>query len=110
MFFPKELGLEKGAIAHLKRCVYGTRDAGMIWEDCYADILVKMGFRRGIASPCCFYHAGRHLSLVVHGDDFTCLGTAANLKWYEDELGKAFGIKVRGDWGRKCMSERNPSA
>ena len=55
LFFPKELGLEKGAVAHLKRCVYGARDAGMIWEDCYAHVLVKTGFRRGIASPCCFF-------------------------------------------------------
>ena len=54
LFVPKELGLGTKAIAHLKRCVYGTRDAGLIWEDCYASALVNMGFRRGVSRPCCF--------------------------------------------------------
>ena len=27
---PPELGLSKKAVAHLRRCVYGTRDAGLI--------------------------------------------------------------------------------
>ena len=75
----------------------------MSWEDCYAEVLVKMGFRRGIASPCCFYHDQRHLSLVVHGDDFTCLGTLENLAWYEAQMAEAFEIKVRGHLGERRM-------
>ena len=31
--FPRETGLPKGLCAHLLRCVYGTRDAGLLWED-----------------------------------------------------------------------------
>ena len=54
--FPRELGIDDGKIAHLKRCVYGTRDVGAIWEDCYASALVELGFVRGTASPCCFWH------------------------------------------------------
>ena len=50
VFLPPELGLGKRSVAHLVRCVYGTRDAGLIWEDCYATSLVAMGFRRGIAN------------------------------------------------------------
>ena len=29
---PPELGLPKGVLGKLKRCLYGTRDAGHIWE------------------------------------------------------------------------------
>ena len=50
--FPKELGAGKNATAHLLKCVYGTRDAGQIWEDVYAHALGKMECRRGVANPC----------------------------------------------------------
>ena len=32
MSLPPELGLPKHFVAKQTRCVYGTRDAGMIWE------------------------------------------------------------------------------
>ena len=60
LFLPRELGLGKNAVAHLLRCVYGTRDAGQIWEDVYAHTLVKLGFKRCVANPCCLYHPENH--------------------------------------------------
>ena len=73
MAFPKELGLPSNMVGKLVRCAYGTRDAGAIWEDTYRGALEAMGFVSGISSPCCFHHPERHLHLVVHGDDFTCM-------------------------------------
>ena len=58
LFLPTELGLGKNATEHLLKCVYGTRDAGQIWEDVCAHALVKMGFRRGVADPCYFFPTG----------------------------------------------------
>ena len=105
--FPKELGVPDHLVAHLKRCVYGTRDAGAIWEECFADALVEMGFTRGVASPCCFHHEGRNLHVVVHGDDFTCLGPKSDIIWYEGELATRFEIKRRGWIGESdgCIQE-----
>ena len=91
--------MAKGTVAHLKRCVYGTRDAGMIWEDCYAQVLVGMGFQRGIANPCCFHHPQRSLALVVHGNGFTCLGSMEDLLCSENNMKEAFEIKVRARLG-----------
>ena len=34
MQLPRELGLSPDLVARQVRCVYGTRDAGKIWEDC----------------------------------------------------------------------------
>ena len=48
---PSELGFPKDLVARLDRCVYGTRDAGAIWEDVYSDVLLKMGFQQGKGSP-----------------------------------------------------------
>ena len=55
LFVPREMGQGPKAIAHLKRSVYDTRDAGMIWEECYSQAPLPMGFRRGVASPCCVF-------------------------------------------------------
>ena len=73
---PPELWLPKDTVGKLERCMYGTRDAGAIWESCY------VGFVQGSASPCCFWHPEWHVSVVVHGDDFTALGTDAALDKY----------------------------
>ena len=48
---PAELGLPKHIICRLKRCRYGTRGAGSIWEQVYADALLELGFKQGTASP-----------------------------------------------------------
>ena len=53
---PVEMGLGKTKLGRLRRCMYGTRDAGAIWEATYTDILLKMGFTQGASSPVCFHH------------------------------------------------------
>ena len=84
----------------------GTRDAGAIWESCYSDALVQMGFTAGAASPCCFYHAAWGVSVVVHGDDFTALGTANALDGYEAALRESFQIKIRGRLGEEDTDQK----
>ena len=96
---PPELGLPKGTLGKLVRCMYGTRDAGAIWEQCYVDCLLGMGFVQSLASPCCFNHPDWEISVVVHGDDFTALGTDKSLDKYEAGLKAAFECKFRGRLG-----------
>ena len=105
MSLPKELGLPGHWVAKQVRCVYGTRDAGALWEDTYRAALEDMGFKSGIASPCIFSHADRDLVCVVHGDDFTTLGNDDNLNWYEAELAKHFELKLRGRLGVGCPGD-----
>ena len=47
MSVPKEMGLPPGTLAKQVRCVYGTRDAGKIWEDTYTQVLEGAGFHAG---------------------------------------------------------------
>ena len=54
---PYEMGMGKAVLGKLRRCMYGTRDAGAIWEATYTEILKKIGFVQGASSPCCFHHA-----------------------------------------------------
>ena len=61
---PYELGLGKSVVGKLIRCMYGTRDAGAIWEFTYTSCLLKLGFIQGGASPCCFKHPEWKVSVV----------------------------------------------
>ena len=76
---PPELGYGREMLARLDRCMYGCRDSGAIWEEVYSNALKEIGVKQGAGSPCCFYHPRWNLACVVHGDDFTCLGTDASL-------------------------------
>ena len=48
MSLPAELRLPKHFVAKQTQCVYGTRDAGMIWEQCYRYALESIGFTSGV--------------------------------------------------------------
>jgi hypothetical protein len=81
--------------------MYGTRDAGAIWENCYATCLTGIGFTQGIASPCCFVHPEWKVSVVVHGDDFTALGSPDALNKFEEGMQKSFECKLKGRLGMR---------
>lgn len=97
--FPPELGLGKQMVGKLIRCMYGTRDAGAIWENCYSNCLTKMGFVQGASSPCCFVHHEWGVSVVVHGDDFTAVGSPEALDKYEKGMQQTFECKLKGRLG-----------
>ena len=70
----------------LAKSMYGTRDAAQNWEAEYSGFLIALGFRRGVASPCVFFNKSRELRIVVHGDDFTVLGTEKALDWFRQAI------------------------
>ena len=79
--------------------MYGTRDAGAIWESCYASCLTKLGFIQGKASPCCFSHTVWDVNVVVHGDDFRALGKSDGLDKFERGMTDTFECKLKGRLG-----------
>ena len=102
MRLPAEMGLPKNIVARQTRCVYGTRDAGMLWEGTYRLALEQCGFVTGAANPCMFHHPKWNIQVVVHGDDFTALGTDEAIDRYTKQLEAVFEIKVRGRLGVGC--------
>ena len=53
--------------------------------------------------PLCFLdHKINDITIVVHGDDFTALGTDNDLDWYEKRLKDNFELKLRGRFGEGC--------
>ena len=102
MKLPKEMELSPDLVARQVRCVCGTRDAGKLWKDTYTQAMEHAGFVTGTANPCVFYHKVRDITLVVHGDDFTALGTNNDLDWCEKRLKDNFEIQIRGRLGEGC--------
>ena len=97
--FAKEMGLPPNLVGKLIRCAYGCCDAGHICELCYRGALESMGFATGSASPCCFHHPSLDMNVVVHGGDFTAMGTVDDLDRCEKELAQHFESKIRGRIG-----------
>jgi hypothetical protein len=81
------------------RCLYGTRDAPKRWEAFLAEQLVALGFAKGRASPCCFFHARLGVRCIVHGDDFVLSGRAAALDQVKARVHERFLLKELGRLG-----------
>ena len=62
--------------------------------------------KEGLQTPVAFFHRGRQIRLVVHGDDFTALGRRTDL-WYEQDLARSFEIKIRGRIGEGIAPDQN---
>ena len=92
-------------VGRLELCLYGTRDAAKGWQDRLSEQLVSIGFRRGKAFPSVFFHVGRKIRLLVHGDDYMLSGFEEDLTWFEAELSKAFDIKTQRIGGEKDCKE-----
>jgi hypothetical protein len=90
---------EPGVCAKLVRCLYGTRDAPKRWEAFLSEQLVAMGFARGRASPCCYYHAPLGVRCIVHGDDFVLTGRAGALDEVKVGMHARFLLKELGRLG-----------
>jgi hypothetical protein len=90
---------EPGWCARLVRCLYGTRDAPKRWEAFLAEQLMDLGFARGRASPCCYFHAALGVRCIVHGDDFVLTGRAHALDQVKAGMHERFLLKELGRLG-----------
>jgi hypothetical protein len=96
---PEGCGCPEGMCGKLNYWLYGFRKAASAWEGYYAGLLEGVGFVRGTSCGVIFYHKGRDLSVVVHGDDFTLCGLEEDLWWLKELVESWFEIKVRAVLG-----------
>mgnify|MGYP002214505433 CR=1 FL=1 len=85
-----------GRYAKLRRWLYGMRKAAAGWEEEYAKIFEKEGYRRGIGAPTVFHNKEAETRLVVHGDDFTFSGPRKELERIRRKMKEWYEIKDRG--------------
>ena len=94
-------------VARLNLSLYGTRDAAQNWSEEFTRTLVASGFQTGKATPCNFVHQSREVYVTVHGDDFTAVGPAKDLQWFEGVMKAKYDIKVEylGPKSEGCVEE-----
>ena len=66
--------------------LYGTRDAALNGAQAYSEVLLGMGFTKGLSSPCTFFHEVWGIRTVVHGVDFLSEGSGESLEAMDQEL------------------------
>ena len=86
---------EHDLCGELDYSMYGARDAALNWSEAYGEHLLSIGFQRGVASPCLFYHPARDIKTRVHGGDYVSAADPTELKWLKEQLGKQFEIKTK---------------
>ena len=90
-----EMGLS-GMCGHLKKALYGTREAARCWEMEYTRTLCELDFIRGKSSPRTFRHHTWDCCIFIHGDDFVVSGVEEHLKQVQKAICDVYLTKVRG--------------
>ena len=98
-----------GVCGLLNYWLYGMRPASNGWQEEYTKQLSLLGFKPGVASPCCFYRAADDVCCVVHGDDFTFEGPPDALKEVAEALRKVWLVKVRAILGPEPWGDMDVS-
>ena len=83
----------------MERALYRTRRAAFLFRQYVIDWLGVVGFTRVSVAAQFFFHVGRQILLVIHGDDFAAAAVREQLDWLDEVLGQFFLIKVIGRVG-----------
>ena len=89
---------QAGKCARLLYTLYGMRTAASNWEREHSGTLQDAGFAVGRGTSCAFYHPGRDVRIIVHGDDLV-EGEEEDLEWARSVLEAKYIVKVRGIMG-----------
>ena len=69
-------------VAVLKESLYGTRDAAMNPQREVQKPMKGCGFEVGLYNVCTFYNKEKCLKTMVHGDDFSTVGSREHAGWF----------------------------
>ena len=92
-------------VGKLLASLYGTRDASANWQEEVAKCMAEWGFVTGKYNPCMFYHPGRGIACLVHGDDFVSVGEHVDLDWMKEKLKERFEVKTKLVGGEATQGE-----
>ena len=67
----------------------------MSWANFCTDVTCNtLVFTKGASSTCRFFHVGRKIVVVVHGDDLFSEGVAEALSWMDAEMREHLELKT----------------
>ena len=91
---------DEGTLPHEQRCaakfnIPRMERAAQNWFEEYSSQLEHIGFTKGPAIACVFFHPGRGIGTMVHGDDYVSAGMAQDLRWMKQQLGNKCKVKTQ---------------
>ncbi|CAK0896231.1 unnamed protein product [Prorocentrum cordatum] len=90
---------EVGTCGLLRMALYGTRDAGQVFELATAETVIGAGCDQSAFSPCVYCHKDLQVSFFHHGDDFVLEGSRGGTESICEALKTKFIVKDRGVLG-----------
>lgn len=70
----------------LRNAMYGTSDAPQNRGETANKQMIQLGPYGRELRPAVYWHQQRVITVVVHVDDFLCIGSADSLNWLFDSL------------------------
>ena len=80
-------------VGRLKKAMYGTRAAPLVWQSVVKKVMTQLGFESSTVSPCGYMHRSRDMLVVTHVGDFICGASAEHLQWFRRPVEKEFDLK-----------------
>ena len=89
--------VELGVCGILKRCLYGTRDAGKELELLFCSVMVdELGFVVGRWSPCMHRHESKDMQAYSYGDSFVAKASREDGQDFQEQLKLHMWAKLEG--------------
>ena len=98
---------EDDMVGLLKLSLYGTRDAAANFQSEVRRFMQREGFTQSKYNPQIYWHRGRDIKTIVHGDDFISSAQPDDAKWLQERLGGRFEIKTNIIGSREGMAQEH---
>ena len=98
MKVPPGVPEKKGQVWHLKKGLYGLKQAGRNWHKELVMSLNEMDFKKADADPCVFINKKADMFLLVYVDDLlVCAKTEGDIENFKKRLSQCYDISDLGE-------------
>jgi len=94
MIPPPGIGLD-GKVLHLRKLLYGLKQALLAWFERLSSALAKLGFLSCSFDPCVFISPDFNVIIAVYIDDITTVGRKSDLRKVYQHLTKYFTVMIK---------------
>ena len=94
---PLEFYPDGNTLWKLKRALYGLKHSPKLWQEHFASVMKKNGFRRVKSDPNLYVHEQKQLFVLAYVDDLMFFGSKPDVELAVADLQKDFLLKMTGD-------------
>ena len=80
----------------LNKAMYGLKQSPRLWQEHFAKVMAKLGFRRCKSDGNLYCHSSKQLYVLAYVDDLLIVGDSEQSKSFTEALGKELLVKIIG--------------